>query len=512
MQSIRELIEKINSGKISSQEHLEREKIRMARKYRLNKVIKNADILLYAKESGIEIKNLQLLKTKPVRTLSGVANIAVMWMPNDAKGVGVSCPGECIYCPRGDDSPKSYTGVEPATLRAKRNNYDPFLQIQNRLKQLQAIGHATDKCELIIMGGTFLSWGKNLQELFVKRCLDAMNEKESSSLIEAQRLNEIAKHRCIGLTIETRADYCKKKHIEQILKLGCTRVEIGVQSTDDRLLKKINRGHSAGDNIKAIRLLKKAGLKVCVHWMPGLTGLSKLDVKKELKDFKKLFSNDDYRPDELKIYPTLVIPNTKLHELWKKGKYKALSSDEAINLLIEMKKIVPKYVRIKRISRDISEKAVVAGPKSTNLRQMVHKKMEKSGIVCNCIRCREVRNSRIGEMKLQKIEYRASDGREVFLSFESDNVIAAFLRLRMNGNAKIRELHVYGEMAPLGKSGDVQHRGLGKRLLEEAERIAKSRKIRTVQITSGIGAREYYRKLGYELCGSYMLKRTKTNP
>ncbi len=543
--AVEELAKKISKGLVRNSDDIEREKILLSKKYNLVSVIRNAEIISYARNNGIYEGSLErLLKTKPVRTLSGVANIAVMWMPSGEKNV--SCQGKCIYCPSGqiDENyidakgsirfvPKSYTGVEPATMRAMRNNFEPQLQIKNRLKQLKAIGHATDKCELIIMGGTFLSAEKEFQENFVKKCFDALNINESNSLEEAQKKNESASNRCIGLTIETRADFCSEEHVKQMLRLSCTRVELGVQSTDDKILRKIKRGHDANANIKAIKLLKDAGLKVCVHWMPGLTGLyGNIDAKKEIEMFKELFANPDYRPDELKIYPVLVIPGTELHRLWQKGEYEPLTTEQAMRLLAEMKKVVPKYVRIKRVMRDISERIVAAGPGTTNLRQLVHEEMKKSGTRCSCIRCREVQNRKTEDIELARTDYEASGGKEIFLSFEDKNgILVAFLRLRIGNDtntktrnkmthgvrlavqassniAKIRELHVYGEMTGIGKSSEdkKQHHGYGRMLLQEAERIAKSTGMKKMQVTSGVGVREYYRKLGYGLEGNYMAK------
>ncbi len=498
--AIEELVEKIRNRKITSRKKLEKEKILIAKKYSLDTVVKNAEIISHGCEPD-------LLRTKPVRTLSGVSNIAVMWLSDR------TCPGACIYCPQSlvdKNVPKSYTGVEPATLRAMRNNFDPLLQVRNRLKQLHAIGHSTGKCELIIMGGTFLSSKGTFQRNFVKKCLDALNETESETLEEAQKLNETASNRCVGLTIETRADFCKTGHIRQMLSLGCTRVELGVQSTDNELLRKINRGHTAEENINAIKLLKDAGLKVCVHWMPGLTGVGgSVNTEKELENFSKLFEKN-YCPDELKIYPVLVIPGTGLHDIWLSGKYNPLEAEQAIQLLTEMKKIIPRYVRVKRIMRDISEKVVAAGPKTTNLRQLLHENMGKQGTRCNCIRCREARDKKTASVSLQRFDYEASGGKEIFLSFEDvkNNLLVAFLRLRLDNDdvAKIRELHVYGEAADIGKEGKLQHRGYGRKLLEEAERIAKKCGKEKMQVTSGIGTREYYRKLGYSLEGVYMIK------
>ncbi len=551
----RELAAKMAKKRMSSQQ-LEVEKIRIAKKYSLCMIIKNSDILAYISDKPSLRHLSQFLRTKPVRTLSGVANIAVMWLGEN----GFSCPFDCVYCPKAEQReptrksassfvapgrtifvPKSYLGVEPTTLRAIRNDYDPYLQVANRLKQLHAIGHATDKCELIVMGGTFLAWDEKNCTDFVKRCFDALNCCGSSSISEAQRINEAARNRCVGLTIETRADCCSASQIDYMLSLGTTRAEIGVQTTDDNLLRLINRGHDAAANTQAFERLKNAGLKITAHWMPGLTGLEKLDLDKEVGDFKKLFDNPAYRPDELKIYPTLVIPGTRLHELWKKVKYEAMDFEQTIDLLIRLKKAVPEYVRIKRVSRDISEHESIAGSGKTNLRQLANERMNTLGIKCRCIRCREVGQNRIKpeSIELERFEYDASGGKEIFLSFEDakNDILVAFLRLRIDSSeiAKIRELHVYGELAPIGAAGHDkkcsnmaldsaisskmaidfstevekrmwQHRGFGKKLIEEAERIAQEAGKNKVRITSGVGAREYYKKLGYAFESPYMAR------
>ena len=501
------LLEEIRSGKIKTVEELELAKIKLANQYGTGNIIKNSDIInLLSKNDADYDRILKLLKIKNVRTASGVANVAVMWMHGSHEN---SCPANCIYCPSSEIAPKSYTGVEPTTLRAIRNNYDPFLQVTNRVKQLNLIGHPTDKCELIIMGGTFLATTTSFQQEFVKKCLDALNESDSETLEEAQIKNETAANRCVGLTIETRADFCSQEQIEQLLKMGCTRVEIGVQSTDDNILKLINRGHNSQANVDAIKRLKENGLKVCVHWMPGLTGLcGKIDENKEVEMFKQLFS-PNYSPDELKIYPTLVVPGTKLHELWKSGKYAPLTNEQAINLLIEFKKIVPPFVRIKRVMRDISEHKSEAGAKTTNLRQLAKEKMKNSGVECKCIRCREVGHMKDsgGEPELKEFSYDASDGREIFISYENDNALLGFLRLRLSTAARVREVHVYGSMAQIGKSGDWQHHGLGKSLIERAEEIAKSSGYTSITVTSGVGVRDYYRNIGFIFEHPYMAKK-----
>ena len=517
METARMLLDKIRSGQIITQDQLELEKIKIAAGQPL---IKNSDIAALLKPEDVDYKHLRnFLKIKNIRTASGVANIAVMWLNQKHE---YSCPFSCVYCPQGAIrdadggvqliAPKSYTGVEPTTLRAIRNGFDPFLQVSNRTNQLNIIGHPTDKCELIIMGGTFMATPLAFQDEFVKRCLDAFNGVNSETLGEAQLKNETAANRCIGLTIETRADYCSQHQIDQMLQLGCTRVEIGVQSTDEQLLMDTKRGHGVDANIDAIRLLKENGIKVCVHWMPGLTGLyGNIDEEKEIEMFRQLFSNPDYMPDEIKIYPTLVIPGTELHEMWKSGAYTPLSNDQMIKLLIEFKKIVPSFVRIKRVMRDISEHKPEAGAKTTNLRQLANIQMKKEGILCRCIRCREIGHvSDINEPNLQVTEYEASGGREFFISFENENALFAFLRLRIDNSttAKIRELHVYGSMVPISEpsTGNWQHKGLGKHLMEKAEQIAREHNKTNISVTSGIGVRMYYRMLGYILEGPYMVK------
>ena len=513
----KELLDKIRSGEIKTHEQLELAKARFAKKHSLKKIPKNAEILNALNEKEYS-EFADFLKTKPVRTSSGVANIAVMWLPHDPKD---SCPGNCIYCPQGTvanhNVPKSYTGTEPTTLRALRNKFDPYEQIKNRLHHFHILGQLVDKCELIIMGGTFLSWTAGERNEFVKRCFDAFNDCDSINLEAAQKTNETAKKRVIGLTIETRADFCKDEHIREMLRLGCTRVELGIQSTSDIILKLINRGHVCKENIDAIARLKRAGLKVTAHWMPGLTGLYGLDIDEEVELFKQLFIAD-YQPDEIKIYPVLVIEGTVLYDLWKHGKFKPLTKEQMCELLIELKKHVPSHVRIKRVMRDISEKEVSAGPATTNLRQLVHntinayKNIPSNTTVCKCIRCREVglQNKEPKNVELTISNYEASNGKEYFISFEdaAQQLLLGFCRLRIDDDkiGKIRELHVYGKMAQIGKKGDVQHRSLGKQLMQKAEEIAKSHGCKTVQVTSGVGAREYYKKLGYEPDSVYMAK------
>ncbi|HLC67521.1 MAG TPA: tRNA uridine(34) 5-carboxymethylaminomethyl modification radical SAM/GNAT enzyme Elp3 [archaeon] len=510
MDVAKQLLDEIRSGCVRTQDELELAKIKLSNGADL---IKNSDISSLLKETDSDYSKLRkFLQIKNVRTASGVANIAVMWLHGSHAN---SCPAKCIYCPQGESNgvliaPKSYTGIEPTTLRAIRNEYDPYKQTVNRLKQLNIIGHPTDKCELIIMGGTFMATPSAFQEEFVKRCLDGFNGKPSASLTDAQLANETARNRCIGLTIETRADFCTDEQIDRLLALGCTRVEIGVQSVDDELLRITKRGHGAKANIDAIRRLKEKGLKVCVHWMPGLTGMhGQIDEAKEIEMFKQLFTAD-YMPDELKIYPTLVIQGTELHDMWKSGRYTPLTDEQMIRLLIEFKKIIPPYVRLKRVMRDISEHNSEAGARVTNLRQLAAEKMEFS---CKCIRCREVGHLDAGniEPKINVIKYNASNGKEIFIEY-SGGALLGFIRLRLDNTniARIRELHVYGSMTPIGEeSRQAQHKGVGKILMAQAEQIAKDNGCGDITVTSGIGVREYYRKLGYNLEGSYMTRALK---
>lgn len=513
----RDIINHMSSGK-DSQRNLELLKSRLSKKHGLGVIPKNAQIIEWVEKQDfspeIRKKLIKMLQTKPVRTGSGVSVIAVMEMG--------SCPGKCIYCPRGGNSPQSYTGVEPATMRAMRAGYDPGKQVQNRLRQLEVTGHETDKCELIIMGGTFPSYSKKKQESFVKGCLDALNGRESKDIEQAKTYNETSSHRCVGLTIETRPDYSGKKEIREMLRLGATRIELGIQAVDDRILKKVCRGHGIDDAILATRLLKDSGLKVCYHLMPGLTGLfGKPDIDYEKKMIDDIFSNPGFRPDLLKIYPVLVIPGTGLHSLWKKGKFHPLSLDEAFEIMIHAKKHVPEWIRIQRMQRDISSKKISGGPIMTNIRQHVNAIMEERGVKCKCIRCREVGHADIEpeNVKLIKTEYEASGGKEIFLSYEDakNRILIGYIRLRipakpfikeLKNSSLVRELHVYGQEVSIGlKEEDKwQHRGYGKQLLRKAEEISTDSGFGKISVTSGIGAREYYRKLGYALKGFHMVK------
>ncbi len=486
-------------------------------KYSLDRIPRNYEIL--AKTDGQNFTKLQkILLKKPVKTASGVAVIALMPKP-------YACPhGRCTYCPGGVqiNTPNSYTGKEPSTMTAIENEYDPKKQIQSKIEKLTVYGHDISKMELVIVGGTFLFMPAEYQKKFIKSCYDALNGFDSASLENAKSANEHAKIRNVGFTIETKPDYCKAQHVDMMLDYGITRVEIGVQSLQERVYEIVNRGHTYSDVIESFQISKDAGYKIVAHMMPGLPTVK---PEEDISDFKKLFSDDELKPDMLKIYPSLVLENTPLYDEYQVGKYKPYSNEEMIRVLTEIKKNVPKWVRIMRVQREISSTEIIAGPKSGNLRQIVLKNLHKEGLSCKCIRCREVglskSESNADGLRLDRVDYKSSGGKEVFLSYEDSNeAIYGFLRLRkpsIKAHRKeitpksciVRELHVYGKSVKIGERADdgIQHTGLGKNLMREAERISQEEyDAKNLLVISAVGTREYYQKLGYQLNGPYMAK------
>ncbi|MGB8707865.1 MAG: tRNA uridine(34) 5-carboxymethylaminomethyl modification radical SAM/GNAT enzyme Elp3 [Dehalococcoidia bacterium] len=447
------------------------------------------------------------------RTISGVTPVAVMGKP-------IGCPGECIYCPTFPDAPKSYTSESPAVLRAKLCNYESRRQVEERLRVLMDMGHPADKVELIVMGGTFLAYPEEYQYQFIKDCYDGLNGSESPTLEAAKQMNETAEHRCVGLCIETRPDWCRGEEVKRMLEFGTTRVELGVQTLDDNVYRLVKRGHEVVDVARATKLLKGYGFKVYYHWMPGLPGSN---PEHDLELSRRLFDDDNFRPDGLKLYPTLVIAGTELEKWYEDDRYQPYPMDELVKLMIGIKTNVPGYARIPRVMRDIPSKFIVAGCKDLALRSALKKRMKEIGVVCNCIRCREYGHRlrdgwKVGEPRLKRLDYEASGGKEVFLFFEDEReTIFGLLRMRVgsvavgNGDlAMVRELHVFGSEVPLREKlvGAAQHRGLGLELLKEAERIARDEfQAPKIAIISGVGAREYFRsECGYELDGAYMIK------
>jgi elongator complex protein 3 len=443
------------------------------------------------------------------------------------------CPKEepCIYCPGGPEygTPSSYTGREPAAARALQHNYDPNGQVKSRIEQLHAIGHDVDKVELIIFGGTITAYPQDYLEWFVIQCLNAMSGANATTIEEAQTAAENADIRNSDIAIETRPDYCKEPHVDLMLRLGATRVELGVQTVYDEIYRLVNRGHTVEDVAEATRIARDAGLAIIYHMMPGLPGS---DLRRDMNMFKIIFEDERFKPDALKIYPTLVMENTKLHKLWRNGEYRPYPLEQVVQLITEVKKTVPPWVRIQRIQRDIPSNLIADGVKRGDLRVLVQERLRQEGARCRCIRCREVGHVcyKLGvEPVLDDIElvverYRASDGDELFLSFEDKkrDILIGLLRLRepspfahrpelkTERPMLVRELHVYGPLVKVGADAgpkEWQHRGWGERLLYEAERISREEfDARKVVVLAGIGTRNYYRRFGYEREGPYMVK------
>ncbi len=439
---------------------------------------------------------------KPVRTISGVTPLTVVLKPRKCNH------GTCIYCPGGDAVPQSYTEKSPAIMRALSLSFDPYRQVKYRLDMFKSMGHPTDKIELIILGGTFMQYDLDYQYDFVKRCFDALNGKNSKNLAEAKKLNEKAEHRCIGMCIENRPDNCSDKEIKRMLEFGATRVEIGVQMPNDEIYQKINRGHCVQDVIDATKRLKEAGFKLGYHIMPGLPGSN---PKKDLQMFKQIFEKEEFRPDQLKLYPCQVVKTAPLAKIAKSINYKPYTEKQTSELLAKMYLEIPQYCRIMRVIREFPKETLVKGITRLDMRKDIESGLRNKRLKVNEIRMREV-GFNLGklnqELRLNILEYQASGGREFFLEIvNKDNILFGLLRLRLSSRAMIRELHVYGKALELGVEGKIsQHKGLGKWLMNEAEKIAKANKFKKIYVISGIGVREYYKKLGYKLEEAYMVK------
>ena len=532
-------------------------KRKIAKKYGIG-IIENSEILKYINDTGLIKKSpqppftkggnnkiffshskikkiIRILRKRGVRTMSGIAPVAVLTKP-------YPCPGKCAYCPTEKDVPQSYLSNEPAVMRAIRCGYDPYKQAQLRLRALEANGHEPTKIEIIVIGGTWSALPEKYKYWYIKECFRGANEysgknqkskiknqndsvkfkinKIKDRLLFEQKKNEKAKYKIIGLTLETRPDYINEKELMQMRELGCTRVELGVQAMDDGILKKNKRGHGVKEIVDATKLLRDFGFKITYHIMPGLPGAT---PAKDLKMFKMLFNDERFQPDQIKFYPTVVTKGSLLYRWWKQGKYKPYSDKVLQKLIVECKKAVPEYVRIIRLIRDIPGESIIAGNKITNLRQV----MQQRGVECKCIRCREVKQLSITNYQLRIIKYRSSGGEEYFIQAESKDkkTLYGFCRLRLpyqpklsfgypklsfpdvlRNTAIIRELHVYGELVSVGSKKIIQHAGLGKKLMREAEKIAKENGYKKIAVISGVGARGYYRKLGYKLKNTYMVK------
>ncbi|MEK6903679.1 MAG: tRNA uridine(34) 5-carboxymethylaminomethyl modification radical SAM/GNAT enzyme Elp3 [Nanoarchaeota archaeon] len=553
-----------NLEEIKSRDQLMEVRKKLAQKYKLRQTPSLIQILCHLSPESVK-KYKDLIITKPTRTISGVAPVAIMAKP-------FNCPtqAQCTFCPGGPgsiygDTPKSYPGGSPAHRRAERNKYDAYLQVFNRLEHYFLLNQDCSKIELIIMGGTFPTYPKIYRHGFIADAVQAMNDfsdlfytpefnlkkfriffelpgevqdeartkqiqkkllemKKTTTLEREQKINETSNIRCVALCIETRADCAHKVHIDDMLKLGATRVEVGVQSLYDDVLKKVERGNTNADNIKATQMLKDAFLKVGYHMMLGLPGSS---AEQDIQMHKELFANPDYKPDALKVYPCMVFKGTKLYEQYKKGEFTPINAQEALQRIIQIKQYFPTYCRVMRIQRDIPTYMVEAGVEKTNLRQEIEQELKKRDMRCRCIRCREPKKKEIdwSAVQLKRLNYEASRGQELFLSYEDvkNDLLLGFCRIRIPfkpyrpeitaNTAGIRELHVYGTAVQIGAQTEkeVQHKGLGTQLMEEAERIAAEEfDAKKMIVIAGIGAREYFKKkLGYQQDGVYVSKKIK---
>jgi elongator complex protein 3 len=469
------------------------------------------------------------IRMKPVRTQSGVAIVTVLMKP-------YPCPGECIFCPNESNMPKSYISSEPGAQRALTHNFDPYDQTKYRIKALRNIGHDTDKIELIVLGGTCSTYPENYQIWFIKRCFDAMNSfsrgyqpKDISEdsitwddLQEVQEFNETARFRNVGLVLETRPDFITQDEIKRMRRLGATKIQIGVQSLNNKVLELNKRGHNVEQTKEAFKILRLAGFKIHAHLMPNLYGSN---IKQDIKDFKNLWSKD-YSPDELKIYPTSIIPNTRLNDLYKEGKYNPYSTPELMEYFTKTLPQTPRFVRLTRIIRDIPSDEIVAGNKATNFRQIAEKRIKEKGLKIEDIRSREIRDEEISwdDIREEIIKYRTSVSTEYFISYvtKEDDKLCGFLRLsipkkdlsknhfieELRDCAIIREVHVYGTLVSIGddSEGEAQHLGLGKKLIEKSEKVTKREGYDKLSVISAIGTREYYEKRGFNRGDLYMQK------
>jgi elongator complex protein 3 len=540
---LKNLIKQASKEAIRTEDQLHRLKKRFARECKISlpsnfKLQKAYEALL--KEGWEGDKEIQkLTRKRKIRTLSGVSVITVLTKP-------YPCPGKCVFCPTEPGMPKSYLSNEPGAMRAVLDDFHPQDQVSTRLDSLRRQGHETDKIEMIILGGTFSAYNRRYQTDFTRALYNACNKgipldwkigekpKTGRSLKAAQEINESTKHKMIGLSLETRPDHINPEEIRHMRKLGCTKVQIGVQHTSNEVLEINKRGEVIEDSIHAIKLMKDAGLKIACHLMPNLPGSTpEMDVAM----VKEFFENPAFKPDQLKIYPCVVTPYAELEQWWKEGRYKAYSDEVLMDILIQMKLMMPRYLRLERLFRDIPGETILEGSQKTNMRQLLHDQMRKDNILCQCVRCREIKGESYDpdQTKLDILEYDASEGKEFFISFNdaSKDKICSLLRLRfsslslqgkkhfipeLEGAALVREVHTYGQQVRVGESSKntlnpkdkkraSQHAGLGRRMIQEAEKISQKAGYNKVAIIAGVGTRNYYRKWGYELEGTYMTKK-----
>lgn len=497
----------------------------LEKRKRLAKYVPNSMTLLERYKDGIEEGKYeldrdfyQLFLKQRTRSISGITAITILLKP-------WPCQGECVYCPTEARMPKSYLSGEPAVMRAILNRWDAKKQVHTRLKALDMMGHNTEKNELIILGGTWQNYPKSYREEYIRRMYEGLNGKRSATIEDAQKLNETSEHRCIGLSLETRPDCVTRAEVIHMRWLGATKIELGVQTVFEDISDLSKRGHDMQAVYDATKLLKDAGFKIHYHIMPNLPGST---IERDEEMFRILFEDERLKPDMLKVYPCVIVEHSEL-KMWEaEGRHSAYSDEEVIELLIRSKKYVPNYCRIMRLGRDIPAYDIVAGNTITNIREVVQQRMKERGLLCRCIRCREVgfRETPDDRYELRETQYAANDGHEYFIEYihPETETLYGFVRMRIPSQifsgekhfipelqdaAIIRELHTYGEVVPIGgrKKDATQHKGFGRKLLEIAENIAREKYgLKKIAVISGIGTREYYRKYGYELDGLYMVK------
>jgi elongator complex protein 3 len=523
--------ELIKASKSNQSLNLNSIKHNVSRAYKLTHQPRLVDIIAAIPEEH-KRTILPLIKAKPIRTASGIAVVAVMCKPHRCPHLSMT-GNICVYCPGGPDSDfeystQSYTGYEPTSMRAIRSRYHPLEQARGRVDQLKSLGHTVDKVEYIVMGGTFMSLPEDYRDWFITNLHDALSGYSSSNVDEAVRFSEQSKTKCVGITIETRPDYCLKPHLSQMLRYGCTRLEIGVQSVYEDVARDTNRGHTVKAVCESFQLAKDAGYKVVAHMMPDLPNVK---FERDMAQFREYFENPMFRSDGLKLYPTLVIRGTGLYELWRTGRYKNYTPNELVDLVAKILALVPPWTRVYRVQRDIPMPLVTSGVEHGNLRELALARMKDLGTKCRDVRTREVGITEIHErirpdhVELVRRDYTANGGWETFLAYEDpdQDILIGLLRLRKCSPETfrkelliphkqcsiIRELHVYGTAIQVSKrvQGRYQHMGYGRLLMEEAERIARDEHGSCkMSVISGVGTRNYYAKLGYWLDGPYMSK------
>ncbi|KAI5450151.1 Elongator subunit [Naganishia albida] len=529
---VRDLIDALSNPDPKKEINLNALRKQYGKKYKMKGVPRLVDILSAVPEEWRD-RLRGALRAKPVRTASGVAVVAVMCKPHRCPHVAMT-GNICVYCPGGPDSDfeystQSYTGYEPTSMRAIRARYDPFEQARGRIDQLKSLGHSVDKVEIIVMGGTFMSMPEDYRHRFIAGLHNALSGHTGDDLDEAVKYSEQGKSKCVGITIETRPDYCLKPHLSQMLRYGCTRLEIGVQSVYEDVARDTNRGHTVRAVSESFHLAKDAGYKIVAHMMPDLPNCG---IERDIWQFQEFFENPAFRSDGLKLYPTLVIRGTGLYELWRTGKYKNYTPNALVDIVARILALVPPWTRVYRVQRDIPMPLVSSGVENGNLRQLALERMKDFGAECRDVRYREVGMSEIHSrvrptsVELLRRDYAANGGWETFLSYEDPeaDILIGLLRLRKcsedgtfrkeltgmpGGCSLVRELHVYGTAVGVHSRDPkvFQHQGIGTLLMEEAERIAREEHgSGRVAVISGVGTRDYYRRLGYVLDGPYMVK------